>query len=269
MPDLDPTALAAMEHIVVSPEMTALLGRGRAGHPPWPADPVAVTYDFGDDQAPPMLRLDPAPRLEALGGAEDGAFRLIFLVARAAVTRLGGGQLAGPDRFVAYMPSELRAIAASLREPPTTTPEARTTYLLAKSIELLCETIRMNGSAELIPVTADAALSQADTRRVIAARRLIDERWSEKLTLDHIARACGLNRAKLTRGFREVFACTVAEALAERRLSQARQLLLTTDLPISSVGYEAGYLSNASFARAFGRHYGRSPSDFRAYGVAA
>ncbi|MGD9815006.1 MAG: helix-turn-helix transcriptional regulator [Hyphomonadaceae bacterium] len=107
-----------------------------------------------------------------------------------------------------------------------------------------------------------------DTRRVIAARRLIDERWGQKLTLDGIARACGLNRAKLTRGFRDLFGCTVAEALAERRLHQARHMLLTTDLPVSSIGYENGYLNNASFARAFGRRFGVSPSDLRACAAA-
>ena len=98
---------------------------------------------------------------------------------------------------------------------------------------------------------------------------MIDERWSEKLTLDKIARACGLNRAKLTRGFRDMFSCSIAEAIAEQRLSQAKRMLMTTNLPISSIGYENGYLNNASFARAFGRRFGVSPSDFRACQFAA
>jgi AraC family transcriptional activator of pyochelin receptor len=98
---------------------------------------------------------------------------------------------------------------------------------------------------------------------------MIEERWHEKLTLETIARACGLNRAKLTRGFRDMFACTIAEALAEQRLRQASRMLLTTDKPVSSIGYENGYLNNASFARAFSRRFGVSPSDYRACGVAA
>ena len=162
----------------------------------------------------------------------------------------------------------MRAIVAVLRQPPAA-PEARTPYRLAKAIELLCETIRIFGDRGLAPLTAEGALSAADTRRVMAARQMIDERWNEKLTLDGIARACGVNRAKLTRGFRDLYDCSIAEALADRRLSEARRLLLTTDLPVSSVGYESGYLNNASFSRAFGRHFGRSPSHFRALGVAA
>ena len=69
----------------------------------------------------------------------------------------------------------------------------------------------------------------------------------EKLTLDQIARSCGINRSKLSRGFRELYRCSVSEALAERRLAEARQQLLATDLPVSLIGYRSGYLNNASF----------------------
>ena len=73
-------------------------------------------------------------------------------------------------------------------------------------------------------VAISGAISLADSRRIMEARRMIDQRCHEKLTLDAIARACGLNRAKLTRGFREMFDCTIAEALTERRLQQAQQM---------------------------------------------
>ena len=98
---------------------------------------------------------------------------------------------------------------------------------------------------------------------------MIDERWRENPTLDGIARACGLNRTKLTRGFRSMFACSVSDAIAERRLGGARQMLLATDLPIASVGYRCGYLNNASFARAFARRFGEAPSQLRAQRAAA
>ena len=78
-----------------------------------------------------------------------------------------------------------------------------------------------------------------------------------------------MNRSKLSRGFRQLFNCSVAEALSERRLERASRMLLTTDLPVGCVGYEAGYENNASFARALGRRFGRSPSHYRTQAVAA
>lgn len=97
------------------------------------------------------------------------------------------------------------------------------------------------------------------------SRRLVDERWREKLTLDGIARACGLNRAKLTRGFRQAFGSSVADRVADRRLQGAHRLLLATDLPVSSIGYR----NNASFTRAFSRRYGVAPTRLRAMEMAA
>ena len=258
-----PASQRTMDIIEVSPEMTALIGSGSVGSPTLPDNPIVLSIGFGGRDGPPSLKLDGWPP-----EVEGDECRLIFLVARDAVARIGGRKLLEAERDAYHLPSELRAIALALRDAPVPA-EALSTYRLAKSIELLCEAVRLFDGGHLAPLAGDGALSASDTRRVIEAKRMIDERWSEKLTLDAIARACGLNRAKLTRGFRELFDCTVAEALASRRLNQASRLLLTTDMPVSVVGYEAGYLNNASFARAFGRHFGRSPSDYRACGMAA
>lgn len=262
------TAAASAECVQISPELTVLLGVQLGANHRVPENPIALVIGFGDGAAPPTLHVDLAPGLSSLSAPADEPYRQVFLVARAAVERLGGLALLRANKLDFFLPTELRAIAISLREPPTD-PETRTPYRGAKCIELLCETIRLARAQQLTPLVSDGVLSIADTRRIIAARRLVDERWNEKLTLDDIARACGLNRAKLTRGFREMFECTVFEAMAERRLQQASRLLLTTDLPVSSVGYQSGYLNNASFTRAFGRHFGRSPSDYRACGAAA
>jgi len=262
------TDTALVECVQVSPEMTSLIGCGPAAAAELPAEPVALTFVLGGPGGAPSLQIDPNPCLEALDAASARSFRLVLLVCRSAMIRIGGRALLESNSRNFHLPSELRAIALVLRDPPINR-EARTAYRLAKSIELLCETIRLFGDRDLVAVAPECDLSLADSRRLLAARQMIDERWNEKLTLDAIARACGLNRAKLTRGFREMFDCSIAEALAARRLLEASRLLLTTDMPVSSIGYESGYLNNASFSRAFGRHFGRSPSHYRAYGLAA
>ena len=259
---------ALIECVDVSPEMVSLIGCGPSAAVTLPSELVALTFLLGGAGAAPTLQIDPRPCMEALEAASARSYRLVLLVCRPAMVRIGGRTLLESNSLSFHLPSQLRAIALALRDPPTN-PEARTTYRLAKSIELLCETIRLFTARELVAVAPECDLSLADSRRLLAARQMIDERWNEKLTLDAIARACGLNRAKLTRGFKEMFDCTIAEALAARRLLEASRLLLTTDLPVSSIGYESGYLNNAAFSRAFGRHFGRSPSHYRAFGMAA
>ena len=245
------------EFVEVSAEMTLLLGTGSIHNVPLPPTHIAIAFDVVS--ATPTVSFDLSPSRASL---EHDA-RLLLVVRRSAFTRIGGIE---PDSETFHLPSALRAIVHAIRDSELT-GETLSIYRLGKSIELLCETIRV--ARDLLPLAGEGVLSLEDTRRIVAARRMIDERWNEKLTLDKIARACGLNRAKLTRGFREMFNCSIAEAIAEQRLDQAKQMLLTTNLPVSSIGYENGYLNNASFARAFGRRFGLSPSDFRACQFAA
>ncbi|HEX7695067.1 MAG TPA: AraC family transcriptional regulator, partial [Sphingomonas sp.] len=167
-----------------------------------------------------------------------------------------------------HLSSDLRAIVIAMVDCRLATP-VRETLRLAKSIELLCAVFEKLGQDALIPADGAGELNEIDARRIVAAKRLIDERWHEKLTLDAIARACGINRAKLTRGFRTMFDMTVADAIADRRLGGASELLRSTDLPVSSIGYRCGYLNNASFTRAFSRRYGLAPTQYRAHRIAA
>jgi len=170
------------------------------------------------------------------------------------------GDLACPGEF--HLPSELRAIAAQALHYELT-GAARVTYRMAKGLELLCETLHLSANGRLAPLCAGSGLSAADMQRLLSAKRTIAEQFEKKLTLDSIGRACGLNRAKLTRGFRTVFGVSIAEALSEERLLRASLLLRTTSKPVSTIGYQAGYLNNASFTRAFAKRFGVCPSEYR------
>jgi len=259
---------ATIQWVPVSPEMTTLVGIGALGDAVIPPDAALLVFALGGVGAPATLRIAADAGAEQLGKPGEGARSLSCVVRHAALDRLFGWDAADADGHLYHLPSELRAIALAIADAPMTGPP-RETYRIGKSIELLCETMRALAAGTLVPVAADSALSLADSRRLVAARRIIDEQWAEKLTLDSLARACGMNRAKLTRGFRALYRCTIAEALAERRLLEASRALRTTDLPVSSIGYASGYLNNASFSRAFGRRFGVSPSEYRGCATAA
>jgi AraC family transcriptional activator of pyochelin receptor len=252
-----------IESVIVSPEMTTLIGTGDIDGTEIPDDSALLVFGFN---GMPTVRLAADAARESLGAPEEGAGSISFVVQHAALERLFGWSVADMDRESFHLTSDLRAIALKIRDCPMAGPAA-TTYRKGKSIELLCETVTLLASGQAVPV--EGALNFADSARLVAARRIIDERWAEKLTLDGLARACGINRAKLTRGFRELYRCTVAEAISDRRLAEASRALLTTDLPVSSIGYASGYLNNASFSRAFGRRFGVSPSEYRVCRVAA
>jgi AraC family transcriptional activator of pyochelin receptor len=243
--------------VIVSPEMTTYIGRGPCDRLLLPPD--ALLLGFGDIG-------EPVVRTLAFRELENEEHLLVFAVSRGACRRLFG-ELPDPDARW-YLPSDLRALGQSIVAPDCD-EGAADTLRLARSIELLCQFFAALRAGKLVPVDGQPSLTESDIARIAAARRIVDERWHEKLTIDDIAKSCGINRDKLTRGFRELYQCSVAEALSERRLRQARQMLAASDLPVASIGYRCGYLNNASFTRAFSRRFGMAPTAMRRVGVAA
>lgn len=244
--------------IAVSPEMVAFIGAGPIPDGDRPARSIGFSFRL----VPGTFAFHPDPA-DPTGMADAD---LAFIVTAEACRRIFGRVPAAPAEW--HLPSELRALVLAAVDCPMT-GEAGATLRLAKCIELLCVTFEQLAGTALVPVDPEGLLSESEARRIAAARRLIDERWHEKLTLASISRACGLNRATLTRGFRAAFATTIADAIAERRLGGARQLLLATDLPVASIGYRCGYQNNASFTRAFSRRFGLPPTQLRAGRAAA
>jgi AraC family transcriptional activator of pyochelin receptor len=243
--------------------MIALIGQGWIDPGAWPRDPVAFAFELAAPEGSATLSYFAAPEADALASLD---VQLILVVSRAACRRIFTALPKHEGMF--HIPPALRAIALAIVNCARPEP-ARTTLRLAKSIELLCETFILLQQDALIPATRDAQLSYQDCRRIQAARRLIETRWNEKLTLDSIALACGLNRSKLARGFRDMFGSSVSDLIVEQRLGGAKQMLVGTELPISAIGYRCGYLNNAAFTRAFSRRYGVAPSSFRAAALAA
>ena len=252
--------------IMVSPELTVLIGRPTDYA--LPAGAIALACTLGTIRESSTASIAGTDQVTSLIDQDVPGICIVLLVATAVLVRMGSALPGAHDRHSFHMPSELRAIALAIRDCETH-GEAGDLYRAAKAVELLCDTLRLRDADLLQPLAANGMLSRAHSLRIMAARRVVDERWNEKLSLDRIAALCGLNRESLTRGFREMFDCSVAEAIAERRLSEASRMLLTTDLPVASVGYESGYGNNASFARAFGRRFGLSPSHYRARRLAA
>lgn len=251
--------MATKRPIIVSQEMTSFIGRGACDRGLLPPD--ALLLGFHDIGEPAVSLLD----FRDLGGRVDHHL-LVFAVTRGACRRLFGDLPEEGARW--YLPSDLRALAQSIVDPGSD-DAAADTLRLARSIELLCQLFAALAEGRLVAIEGATSLAETDIVRIAAARRMVDERWHEKLTLDDIARGCGINRDKLTRGFREIYQCTVAEALSERRLKQARHMLAASDLPVASIGYRCGYLNNASFTRAFSRRFGMAPTQMRRVGVAA
>lgn len=242
----------------ISPNMTVLWGQGDLPSEAEGLHAICMTFVLGADREPSLLTIgspDDAPDADIVFLVDPDGCRAVLGDAPQAT---GTWHLSTVQRAVAHA-----IMGCGLAEP------AATTVRTIKSIELLWAITDDLAKDRMILADYAHLLSEQDTLRILQARRLIDESWEKKLTLNTIARASGVNRVKLTQGFRALFDCTVAEAIAEHRLNGAYSLLLSTDLPVSSIGYRCGYSNNAAFTRAFSRRFGMVPTQVRAAGTAA
>jgi AraC family transcriptional regulator of adaptative response / methylphosphotriester-DNA alkyltransferase methyltransferase len=96
------------------------------------------------------------------------------------------------------------------------------------------------------------------------AVRIVESEYPDELSLDDIARRVASSRRQLQRAYSEIGHTTFREHLARVRMARAAELLAAGSLTVREVARRVGYRQPAQFAKAFRRHVGVAPSDFRA-----
>nr|MCR5715779.1 AraC family transcriptional regulator [Lachnospiraceae bacterium] len=88
--------------------------------------------------------------------------------------------------------------------------------------------------------------------------------YSGPIRIDKLAYSFGLNRSYLTRLFKDATGYTLQEYVLIYRMKMATQLLLDTPESIQDIALAVGYTDTFTFSKAFKRHTGKSPSQYRA-----
>lgn len=94
----------------------------------------------------------------------------------------------------------------------------------------------------------------------------IEEHYGERISLKDVAQTVSLSPGHLTTVVRRKTGRTVLEWISERRMAEARKLLVQTDLAIEDVGRRAGYTDAGYFVRSFRRAHGATPLGWRRAG---
>lgn len=136
----------------------------------------------------------------------------------------------------------------------------RSTYLRAKATELLTLAVIEFNGIDLPGSSAGLSSLVADQRRIDIAALIYRRELRRPPSVNELSQRVGMNRNKLTSGFRAMFGRTPAEYSREIRLDWAARRL-SEGLSIRSAAAEAGYDSVAAFGRAFRENFGHAPSD--------
>ena len=108
--------------------------------------------------------------------------------------------------------------------------------------------------------------STIDRRRALfeEAAAIIERDYRHDLSLDALAHRIAASRRQLQRAFAEVGGTSFRAYLASVRMARAAELLSEGALQVHQVAVAVGYRQPAQFAKAFRRHHGNAPSEFRA-----
>jgi len=96
------------------------------------------------------------------------------------------------------------------------------------------------------------------------ATEIVDQEYGSDLSLDEIARRVASSRRQLQRAYAEIGETTFRDHLTRVRMEKAAELLTGRGLTVREVAHRVGYRQPAQFAKAFRRHTGVAPSDYRA-----
>jgi AraC-like DNA-binding protein len=101
------------------------------------------------------------------------------------------------------------------------------------------------------------------TRQFLTVQEFIHSHMHENILLGDLARAVKLHPTYFSDRFKKLVGVRPLEYLMQRRMERAQYLLLTSRAPVKQVASEIGIPDAAYFARAFARHCGQSPSEYR------
>jgi AraC-like DNA-binding protein/ligand-binding sensor protein len=98
---------------------------------------------------------------------------------------------------------------------------------------------------------------------IVKAKRLVQERFQERVSLKEVAAAVNVSATYFSRLFRQATGMTFVDFVARYRIEKAKNLLQDPHWRISEVAFEVGFQSLSQFNRSFRRIEGQSPKQYR------
>ncbi|MEM1108664.1 MAG: AraC family transcriptional regulator [Planctomycetota bacterium] len=131
---------------------------------------------------------------------------------------------------------------------------------------------RRSLAAQVLVELARIATAQAETtgrqihdtdRRVLAFIKQMEASCHEPWSVDSMASACGLGRARLTDIVRKHTGDTPLMLMNRLRIQRAQRLLIDTNTKVTDVAFSCGFSTSQHFCRVFRDYAGCTPSQYR------
>lgn len=114
---------------------------------------------------------------------------------------------------------------------------------------------------DLIAVGRD--LNMADSTTLAGIRTLLDENFSEPLTIAELARKSFMSESRLRQMFRQQYGITIYQYVLNCRMEKARELIESGNYQVKDAAGMVGYSNISHFSEAFRKKFGYTPSQYK------
>lgn len=132
------------------------------------------------------------------------------------------------------------------------------------SKEIISAKLKLLITNLLIEFSKVQNLSKTESK-IEKAAQFIRDNYKNNIDNDSVAKAVGYHPYHLNRIFQKQEGVTIHKYINNYRIVVAEQLLLSTDISITTVATEVGYNNSISFTENFKRKNGLTPSKYRSY----
>ena len=158
-----------------------------------------------------------------------------------------------------WIPSSMKEITNQILNCPFN-EATRQFYFDIKVRELLYQVLENAYKRKF----TDQSFTPWEIKKIHEARDILESYIPKKPPLiKSIAKQVALNEFKLKAGFRKYFNAGIFEWLIERKMQYARELILTTNIPIKAICSMVGYPLTTNFITAFRRRFSVTPGALR------
>ena len=150
----------------------------------------------------------------------------------------GGAAIPSSPLRTARLAETLRAVLELNLHPVLRTEALCSLHIVDLLTQLLCA-VQPFAAAEHLPPYLEALLRQ------------LERTYAGEVSLDELARQCGVSKYYLSRQFRQYTGVTPQDCRTRMRLNRAKELLRFTDMPVGEIAFACGFRDVSHFIRVF------------------
>lgn len=94
-------------------------------------------------------------------------------------------------------------------------------------------------------------------------KHIIKEHLYDDLSLTELSGLCGMSLSGFKRKFKDIYEQSPKQYINQKRIEKGQELLTTTELNISEIGYEIGFNDIGYFSKVFKSKMGLTPTEYK------